>query len=264
MLNEMKSASGGKKILLSLLTISVVIGVGVVATRAYFSDVETSTGNTFTAGGLDLKVDNTCSYNGVTCPMPTGIITTWAATDLGAEHKFFYFTDIKPGDHGEDTVSLSVDNDAWLRLLIKNIVNDDVSCTEPEAVVEGAGCDGSGPTSGELRQNLLFTVWLDQGTTTGFQGKSDTGEGDNILNYSEPTLISERAINASGEVWNLADYGGLYLKGGETAYFGVSWRLPDTVGDEVQTDSMTGDMEFQVQQYRNNLTPTWSPTPTPT
>ena len=38
------------KILLSLLTISLVSVVAVGATRAYFSDNETSTGNSFTAG----------------------------------------------------------------------------------------------------------------------------------------------------------------------------------------------------------------------
>ena len=136
-------------------------------------------------------------------------------------------------------------------------MNDDVSCTEPESVAEGVGCGGSGIGTGELRQNLLFTVWLDQGVTLGFQGQLDSGEGDNIQQPDEPALISEGTINAGGETWNLADYSGLYLLADQTAYFGIAWRLPDTVGNRVQTDSMTGDMEFQVQQYRNNLTPSW-------
>lgn len=56
------------KILLSLLTIALVSVVAVGATRAYFSDTETSTGNTFTAGTLDLKLSdaNEDWSNGVT------------------------------------------------------------------------------------------------------------------------------------------------------------------------------------------------------
>ena len=245
------------KILLSVASIAAATALIVGATVAFFSDTETSTGNTFTAGGLDLKVDNTCTYNETDCPEPSGIETTWTATDLGAQHKFFYFTDVKPGDSGEDTVSLTVDNDAWVRLLIRNVVNDDVSCTEPESVAEGAGCGGSGTGTGELRQNLLFTVWLDQGVTLGFQGQLDSGEGDNIQQPDEPTLISEGTVNAGGETWNLADYGGLYLLADQTAYFGIAWSLPNTVGNRVQTDSMTGDLEIQVEQYRNNPTPSW-------
>jgi predicted ribosomally synthesized peptide with SipW-like signal peptide len=44
------------KILLSLGTIALVAIVGIGGTVAYFTDTETSTGNTFTAGTLDLQV----------------------------------------------------------------------------------------------------------------------------------------------------------------------------------------------------------------
>ena len=46
-----------KKILLSLSVVAAVAVVVVGATTAFFSDTETSTGNTFTAGELDLLVD---------------------------------------------------------------------------------------------------------------------------------------------------------------------------------------------------------------
>ena len=47
-----------QKILLSLLTVGLVASVAFGATRAYFSDSETSTGNTFAAGTINLKVDD--------------------------------------------------------------------------------------------------------------------------------------------------------------------------------------------------------------
>lgn len=57
-----------KKILLSLATILVVGGLVAGATTAFFSDTETSSGNIFVAGAIDLKVDHTRqTYNGVDC-----------------------------------------------------------------------------------------------------------------------------------------------------------------------------------------------------
>jgi len=250
-----------KKILLSLLTVGAVGALAFGASQAFFSDTETSTGNTFTAGSLDLLVDNTCYYNKAAdgnpnCPAPQNGFTTWTQTNLGVEHKFFWFNDVKPGDYGEDTVSLHVENDAWLRLVIDSLSNDDNGLTEPETVA-GDITDGSG--NGELQQNLLFTMWLDQGVTQGFQGVTDLGECDNLSGGEpfEPTIISEGPIDTGGEIWELDDYSGAYLLANQTACFGIAWRLPSTVGNEVQTDSFVGNMTFQVQQHRNNPIPTW-------
>ncbi|MCX6759559.1 MAG: TasA family protein [Candidatus Nealsonbacteria bacterium] len=57
-----------KKILISLSVISVVAAVAVGGTIAYFSNTETSAGNIFIAGSIDLKVDHTLqTYNGIDC-----------------------------------------------------------------------------------------------------------------------------------------------------------------------------------------------------
>lgn len=57
-----------KKILLSLAIILVAGGITWGATRSFYNDTETSTGNIFTAGSIDLKVDHTKqTYNGVDC-----------------------------------------------------------------------------------------------------------------------------------------------------------------------------------------------------
>ena len=270
-----------KKILLSLLSIGAVAVVAVFATQAFFSDEEKSVGNTFVAGALDLKVDNTCHYNepaddSPNCPTLVGangdILRTWTETDLGLQHKFFYFTDVKPGDYGEDTISLHVDNDAWLRLVIDVTEDLDKTCTEPESKVIPTNLDPEctlptpAPGPGELRNNLVFSMWLDQGAIPGFGGQAnDPTECDNIKQPSstepiEPEIIAEGPINPTQEIWDLSLYTPYsYLKGGETACFGVAWKLPSTVGNEVQTDSFVGDMTFQVQQHRNNPTPTWTP-----
>lgn len=61
------------KILISLLTIALVSVVAVGATRAYFTDTATSTGNTFTSGTLDLKLSD--ANEG----WSDGVTSTWSS-----------------------------------------------------------------------------------------------------------------------------------------------------------------------------------------
>lgn len=57
-----------KNITKSLIVIGAVAAIVIGGTIAYFSDTETSNGNIFTAGAIDLKVDHTLqTYNGVDC-----------------------------------------------------------------------------------------------------------------------------------------------------------------------------------------------------
>jgi predicted ribosomally synthesized peptide with SipW-like signal peptide len=66
-----------KKILASMLIIaaaSILIGAGTVA---YFSDTETSKGNTFTAGTLDLKLSNSSLG-----PWTDGVTGAWSLSNM--------------------------------------------------------------------------------------------------------------------------------------------------------------------------------------
>lgn len=237
-----------KKIAKSLLAIgaTALVTAGAIA---FFSDTETSTGNTFQAGALDLKVDSQCHYyhfvgllndpdkEGV--GQPDGFVDvgcfkvnprtgekvafgTWEETDLGSQHRFFDFDDIKPGDKGENTVSLHVyDNDAWGRFIVSPVENRENRCNEPEREVDETCGDQQNPQGlglGELDQYLTFSGWLDQGNTPGFQCGSlgepgvagcqdDPGEGDNIWQGQpiEPQIFGPNTIDEVGGVytwWN--------------------------------------------------------------
>ena len=73
-----------KKLIVSLSVIGVVAAIAIGGTIAYFSDVETSAGNTITAGTLDLKIrDQDEAYK-------DGVTATWTATDVkpGNEYAF--------------------------------------------------------------------------------------------------------------------------------------------------------------------------------
>jgi len=73
-----------KKILVSLSIIGVVAAIAIGGTIAYFSDTETSVGNTLTAGVLDLKIRDGDEKWG------DGVVGTWTADDVkpGNEYEF--------------------------------------------------------------------------------------------------------------------------------------------------------------------------------
>jgi len=251
-----------KKVLISLGVIAFVGAAAVGATGAFFSDTETSTGNTFTAGAIDLKIDNESYYNGV---LNKG--TTWLEpADLDG-HLFFDFSDLKPGDWGEDTISIHVDNnDAYACLDVRLDSDDDNTLTEPETPV-----DPDGLTTGELADHVSFMWWVD--------------DGDNVWEDNE-LLLESGPLGLLG-VGNVAtvplaepNNGGIFggaLEGERTYWIGKYWcfgkitqtpvpagqGVDPTVasgfecdgsgeGNETQTDSMTATISFMAEQARNN------------
>jgi predicted ribosomally synthesized peptide with SipW-like signal peptide len=132
-----------KKILLSLMVIGLVAALAGAGLYAIFSDTETSTGNTFTAGTLDLKV---------------------GGQDDGGTVAHYTLSNMKPGD---DT--------GYYKWVLKNagtlpgkvsvtfsvIINYENGQTEPEALVDPT----AGALEGELGQYLKPGIepWLVEG-----------------------------------------------------------------------------------------------------
>jgi len=215
------------KILASLVLVGIAISGITMGTVAYFSDVETSTGNTFTAGKLDLRVDSECSYNGVSREF-----CTWNMMDIDGQSKlFFNFGDVKPGDYGEDTVSLHVyDNPSCGFVHFVKTSDIDNGCNEPELVAE-PNC--ASDNLGELDDNMQFTIWMD----TNCDNIKDTLETvlyTGSLDTNKDWAIGELAIGATPDTC-----------------VGISWKLPNVVGNIVQSDSFTGDLVFDAQQKRH-------------
>ena len=236
------------EILVSLIVTGVVVALVSGATFAFFSDTETSTGNTFTAGSIDLKIDFECSTPGC----------GWTLRDLNGE-AFFRECDIKPGDWGEATISWHVyGNNAWGRLRF-DVVNYENDCTEPESEVDTT-CGSPGNGEGELIDYLLFTVWMDEGSYEGWQCtggvgscEADPEEGDNVLNGIEEPIVANESLS------NIIDDGGIELpvelQASTTYYLGVEWRVPTDVGNIIQSDSLVGSIIMEVVQSKNNPNP---------
>ncbi|QQS38533.1 hypothetical protein IPM62_04070 [Candidatus Woesebacteria bacterium] len=239
-----------KKVLSSFFVIGIIGILVVYSTNAFFSDTETSKGNVFEAGKVDLLVGSECTYNG----QASTECGTWDSTNLALE-KLFNFSDIKPGDYGENTINLRVeDNPSWLCMAIVSTSNDDTSSTEPELQELGETQeDAANLWDGELRQNMTFHVWAD------VCDLFPAVPGDNIYKEDCDENITENVNNESA-TFALADstsniftgISGQSLNGNESYYLGFGWSLPSDVGNIAQTDSFTANISFYAEQERNN------------
>jgi len=284
-----------KKILVSLSVIGIVAAIAIGGTIAYFSDVETSTGNLFAAGSIDLKVDNHCYFNGDECACVDGeepvctwqngpnigelCTCTWGLKDL-ANELFFDFEDLKPGDWGEDTVSLHVyNNDAWACVAFADMVDYDNGCTEPEEEDGDESCGIPGEYEGELSEYLYFVFWADMGEAN--MPCPYAYPGDNIFQPDCDYYLMDGLASSilPGETYVLAAPGeynvftGVLnepLTGEEDYYIGKVWcfgtlgSVPGPYGEVIwtcdgepvdnipQSDSLEADIIFYAEQARNN------------
>lgn len=275
----------------------LIAGAGAVivggATGAFFSDTETSTGNVFTAGAIDLEVDNESYYNGNVCantgtaenpvwvwqgnalfPVPGTTCTTSFLPSNLEGLLFFDFRDLKPDDEGEDTISIHVQNDAWMCMDLTLTSDDDSSSTEPELEDGDIQDDLNDAWDGELAEAIEFFWWAD--------------DGDNVYEVGEnpitPTVVTLATLDATfpiaiadsqNNVWGSPD--GTPVPGGETVYIAKAWCLGDLTLDPVaagqgvnpsvdpgvncdgtlldnktQTDSAELNIIFSAVQARNN------------
>jgi len=266
-----------KKIIISLTVIGVVAAIAIGGTIAYFSDTETSTGNTFTAGAIDLTIDNESYVTDYKGDLVYSEETSWELDDLTGQ-LFFNFSDLKPGDIGEDTISLHVDsNDAYLCAAVQITDDSDQSCTEPE-LKDDEDCPLDG---GELAENIEFAFWAD--------------DGDNVYETNEIIFLEGKLseIGSFGQIaladseYNVWATQGGPLEAGTTKYIGKAWCFGDLIMNQLgegtgsplqrpkfatcnginvtnapQTDRVMGDIEFYAVQARNNsgfVCSNWTP-----
>ena len=254
--------------------IAFVVTLVFGGTAAFFNDTETSTGNTFSAGAIDLLIDNS-SYgfdwnnpsatttNGTWGPNPAN---SWQLSDL-TNQLFFAFRDLKPGDYGEDTISVHVnDNDAWACMAFDLTGTPENGLTEPEEDAD----ETTGDDEGELQNHLSFLFWHD--------------DGDNVLEEGEDVIEALSGLPGSifsGDWLAIADSQNEDepLTGGDTYYIGKGWCFgemtatpatpaanpngptPGNTGftcngagdqNDAQTDGLVVDVAFHAEQSRNN------------
>jgi len=191
-----------RKILISVMIISLVcalLGAGVYAS---FSDTETSSNNQFVAGTLDLTVDAE---------------NPWSTTKIDV-------SGMKPGDSGVATCTLYNDGSVDASSLLVDITNLSDS--------EGANPEPEGDTTepGDLSANMDMVIWVD----TDNDGVQDAGE----------TVLASGKLNALS--WTTHDAGS--LDAGNTKYVSLTYAIASSVGNDIQGDSTTFDIEFVLNQ----------------
>lgn len=197
------------RVLVSMLVIGLIAGLVGAATWAYFSDVETSSDNTFTAGTLNLQVGDSD---------PTTVQVT--------------LSNMYPGQSGAydwalkntGTIAGSLD------ITFSNLVDDENGCNEPEALVDGT-CGNPGAGEGELDTNLSLTIYIDENDNDVYDSGTDTlvyqGDGAGI----------------AGEKLSNYDMAASYNKS-----IRLEYSIAGTVGNIVQSDSAGFDIEFELLQ----------------
>lgn len=234
-----------RRILTSLLVVGVAAAAVVGATRAFFSDTETSAGNTFTAGEIDLAVDGVFSsqYNG-----------NFPADFTSDSTAMFTFTDLKPGDTGSGRVDISATSNPYYACVgvsgLEDLEND---LLDPETEAGDAGAP-----AGELDDFLYIALWNDVNNNGVFDSGSESVIGGP---YLANTLSATPWLALSDSV------GGVFGTGPLTADTTYSIGMSYCFGtfDEnlvcsgaggnhniAQSDSFGGDLSFYAVQSRNN------------
>jgi hypothetical protein len=240
---------------------------------AYLSDTETALGNTFVAGTIDLKVDNESYYNGA---ISEG--TTFGPSDLGDGKLFINFTDLKPDDEGEDTISLTVnDNDAWLCMDMALTSDDDKSSNEPELLTGDPMEDSNNTWDGELGNLVEMVWWVDDGDNVLEQGENLLSDGvQNIQDlFGQDKIFSADLADSTTNVWTGEPGPAI---GSQTYHIGKAWcygnmtlsplaqdDYDNPIGEQgpgwtcdgraldnaSQTDGVTINIAFRAMQARN-------------
>jgi predicted ribosomally synthesized peptide with SipW-like signal peptide len=207
------------------MSLVVVLGLVGGGAFAYFSDTETSTGNTFSAGTLDVNVTTI----GVSSD-PSKVVVHDQVDGL---NDYVTFTNVAPGDSGSivweitNTGSLP----GWINVT-QGLTNDtDNTNTEPELALEPGS---TAFTDGELDEAMILTSSLKiDGLDVGFFPQPWVGTWHDIAVYG-PQLDNLPIV----------------LPAGKTLVLTYAWNIPTGVGNIIQGDTFTAN--FQVFLTQNH------------
>ncbi|WP_049969920.1 SipW-dependent-type signal peptide-containing protein [Haladaptatus cibarius] len=254
-----------RKALLGLGGIGAGAALGGAGTMAWLNDPESIEENMITAGELDLKLDWAWFYKG----------RKWETDyqplddDDNFDGPMIQLGDVKPGDYGCGVISVHVhDNPAHVWFRLSNAMDKENGQNEPELKAEGKDADGTG----ELDDSIHWIA-----APLGCLKKRETDEDDSIralgdhreqpvdldewtTSESEAKTSGRRYCFSKGTLAQAIDGlgGGVNLgrhDKNHTCFYGFCWKIPKGVGNEIQTDSVSFDLDFYAEQYRHNERP---------
>ncbi|HYF05823.1 MAG TPA: TasA family protein [Patescibacteria group bacterium] len=212
-----------KKIIASISIIAAAGSLAAGGTFALFSDSESSTGNSFAAGTLNL------TFNG---------------QDGAAVTPLFSLTNLKPSDTGTTNIVLANTGSVAGTSITASISGATFTgtCTEPEVNDDAGNADDCAVVASDEDSDL--TNELDESVAV-----SITDLGADALPGGAGA--DEDTVVATGTLSDLLG-GGLTISGGIAASgsrtFSVDWSIANTVGNEIQNDGVSFALSFTLNQ----------------
>ncbi len=205
-----------KNIIKSLVIVVAVAAVAGVATYSYFSDTETSTGNTFTAGTIDIAVDNQ---------------NPWARTAP------FQLVDMKPSqvDYTNFTVKNVGTNPVNVWKKVSRVVTEENGINEPEQAYYDANNGAKNNIDSVITYDLAVVVKDAQGVARWNQ----------TLYNMDKTITEINAMNGNGTFLGM-------IPEGWSMDVTESYHMKSDTGNWAQSDKMT----FNITLYGEQLTGT--------
>lgn len=207
-----------KRIFLGLFTIGVTAAIAVGVTRAYFTDTQTNTGNTFTAGTLVVNLDGEDS-DGEPVNSP-----------------FFDVSDMVPGG-ATSSAYLEVRNDGSMDMLFRSYALRD---NDPNIDSE------------QMSDQLNVKVTLNPSGYDAPEGYTAYGPADSLITDPEGDgWIPLSSLIGEGNALNNVDaaFDDVPLQPGFVAIYRIEVRLPFDTPDEWQNRNFTGDLVVDATQF---------------
>lgn len=228
-----------KRILLSVITIALVSTVAFGATRAFFTDTETNTGNTFSAGTIDISVDGQ---------------NPWTKTET------LDVIDMKPSQHAysEYLIQNVGTNPAnvFKKIEVESEVDDMQS--EPECIwtdgeyPAGTWDEGSKTCTGGYvpKDDISTTIWYDM-TVWVYEKDPKTYPEEQPkwwqVIYTDEMEKSLKAVDKQNILLGMIP-AGWYMKVQQ------SYHMDGDTGNWAQGDKLTFDITLTAEQLTNTVT----------
>ncbi|MDD4990254.1 MAG: TasA family protein [Candidatus Pacebacteria bacterium] len=208
------------KIILSIAVIGAVAAIAVGGTVAYFSDTQSSIGNTFTAGTIDISVGQ------------TGLVPV-------------HLDDMKPSQVGYSnfTIVNSGTNPVNVTKTIQNIQTDENEVNEPECLAyQGTWTQGQGCAGGTLKSDIDTVITYDLSVKL-YSPTSSTPVWNTTLNDMDQTISQK-----NGQPSFLG-----MIPAGWHMDVVESYHMASTTGNWAQSDKMTFDIVLTGTQLTGTL-----------
>lgn len=208
-----------KKILFSLLAVGTVAAAVAGVTGAYFTDTEQSTGNTLTAGTIDISVDDQ---------------NPWS------REGGYQLSDMKPGqvDYTNFTIANTGSNPANVYKSVNGVQTEENGINEPECDAyegswDGANCAEYGEGVNDLENAVYYDLSVELKDT------------NNAVVWNQVLYNKDKTIAQITQPMFLG-----MIPAGWSMDVKESYHMNEDTGNQYQSDSMTFDITLTAEQLK--------------